>query len=800
MLISAGDIERGRFELMGTVPNIAARLSDAAGPHEIVVSDETLGPARRFFGAGAPSMLSVKGREAPILVYRIEARAETAAGAQARGRPRAPIVGRQTEFERLAQALDTACTGQPAGVEVVGPPGIGKTRLVEEFLHHARQCDCRVLRGSCESDLSSAPLQPFRQMLHSLGVVEPPSGPRAWGEWFERLAAEQPLVLFVDDWQWADDASHHVLAATQRLSTLRLLIVLTRRLSGAPAGITPGFEAIALAPLDDATAAQAVAAQLPGSDPFVVAQICARAGGNPLFIEELCHSAARGDSGRLAASSSPAGWINQLIESRVQHLSPTLVDMVRTAAVIGNSVPAWLLARIIGCAPDSSLVRDLAEHDFLFPGEHAGTLRFKHGVTRDVIYASVGLLARQLLHLRIGAALMQHAAASGEEDAEALALHFGAGGDPAMEAHYAERAGDRALAVSALDRARAHYRAALAALERGELAGVRALRWVDIVQRLAMVCMFDPERNQIGLMERAVALAERHGDAPGVARARHWLGCVNYALGEPRAAIAHGERALLQAEQAGDEPLAVQAMASLGEALAAAGQYARAAALLDRAIEVKRSHRSGRHTNVGLAYSLVCRGVLLGDHGRFATAARVFRPGAGMRRRLDAPDRRQHPGLARRGAAVAGPLGRGTPRGGRVGPHRRGDAQLVAVVDRACDRRLRAVDARAQAGGGGRHRRRHRLAVAARQRTVPLPEPRLVGRGPADAGPTGRGATACPAGAAAGPPRRPHRRWRWRAARWRARRRRRGGPTRHNASWPAPTAWRAGAIRRMNSP
>ena len=86
VLISAGDIERGRFELIGTVPNIAARLSDAAGPHEIVVSDETLGPARRFFGAGAPSMLSVKGREAPILVYRIEARAETAAGAQARGR------------------------------------------------------------------------------------------------------------------------------------------------------------------------------------------------------------------------------------------------------------------------------------------------------------------------------------------------------------------------------------------------------------------------------------------------------------------------------------------------------------------------------------------------------------------------------------------------------------------------------------------------------------------------------------------------------------------------------------------
>jgi class 3 adenylate cyclase/tetratricopeptide (TPR) repeat protein len=624
VLIGDGDIERGRFELMGTVPNIVARLSDAAGPHEIVVSDESLGPARRFFGAGAPSMLSVKGREAPILVYRIEALPDTAVSAESRTRPRAPLLGRQPEFERLTQALDRACNTQIAGVEVRGPPGIGKTRLIEEFLQQARQRDCLVLRGNCEADLSAAPLLPFRQMLQSLGVVEPPARPSAWADWFKHLAEEQPLVLFVDDWHWADDASHQVIAAAQRLADVRLLIVLTRRVSGAAGDAMPGFEAITLAPLDEHTAAQAVATQLPGADPFVVAQICARAGGNPLFIEELCHSAARGDSGRLSASSSPAGWVNQLIVSRVQLLSPALVEMVRTAAVIGNAVPAWLLARLTGCSPDSALLRELAEHDLLFPGEHAGTLRFKNGVTRDVIYASVGLLQRQVLHLRIGAALMQHAATGGEEDAEALALHFGAGGDPALEAHYAERAGDRAMALSALDRARVHYRAALAALEHGELEDERALRWVDIVQRLAMVCMFDPERSQIARAERAITLAQRQGDALRVATARHWLGCVHYALGEPRMAIRHGELALREAEQAGNAPLATQVVASLGEAHTAVGQYAMATALLDRAIEVKRQHRSGRRTNVGLAYSLVCRGAVLGDQGLFADASDCF--------------------------------------------------------------------------------------------------------------------------------------------------------------------------------
>ncbi|WP_395702552.1 ATP-binding protein [Aquabacterium sp.] len=625
VLIGTGDIERGRFELMGMVPNIAARLSDAAGPHEIVVSEETLGPARRFFRAGAPSMISVKGREAPILVYRIDAQGEESARTEVRSRPSAPLLGRQQELARLEQSLNDTLHGYPAGIEVAGPPGIGKTRLVEEFLGHARQHGCRVLRGGCDSG-GGAPLQPFREMLQSLGSVELPGSLRDWPERLLALAREQPLVAFIDDWQWADDASRQVLAAVQqRVSGAPLLIVLTRRLAGADAAPTPGVTTLALAPLPAATAAEAVAAQLPGADPFVVAQICADAGGIPLFIEELCHSAARGDRGRLAPPPSRAGWLNQLIESRVQDLGATLADLVRTAAVIGNVVPAWLLARITGISEHSPRVRELAEQDFLFPGERAGTLRFKHGVTRDVVYASIGLLQRQLLHLRVAVALMQHAARDGvPEDVEALALHFGAGGDPVLEAQYAERAGDHALAVSALDRARSHYRTALAALDRGELEGDAALRWADIVERLCMVCMFDPERSQIGLAERALALVERWGDPARIARARHWLGCVNYALGEARTAIVQGERALAEAEQAGDEPLAFQVVASLGEACTAAGRYDRALELLERAIAVKRRHRSGRRTNVGLAYSLVCRGVVLGDRGSFAAAAACF--------------------------------------------------------------------------------------------------------------------------------------------------------------------------------
>ena len=237
----------------------------------------------------------------------------------------------------------------------------------------------------------------------------------------------------------------------------------------------------------------------------------------------------------------------------------------------------------------------------------------------------MGLHVRQELHLRIADALRQHSATASQDEAlEALALHFDAGGDAVQAARYAEMAGDKALSASALDRARGLYRVALNALDRLPQNAEVALRWVNIVQRLGRVCVFDPVRSELALYVRAVELAERHGDVAAVARARHWLGYISYGLGDARAAIAHGERARAEAHAARDDKLAVQVVAALGEAYCAVAQYDRGLVLLDEAIAVKRQYRSRRHTNVGLAFSLVCRAYQLGDRGRFAQAHESF--------------------------------------------------------------------------------------------------------------------------------------------------------------------------------
>jgi tetratricopeptide (TPR) repeat protein len=251
-------------------------------------------------------------------------------------------------------------------------------------------------------------------------------------------------------------------------------------------------------------------------------------------------------------------------------------------------------------------------------------LRFKHGITRDVVYEAVGLHRREALHLRIAEALQQRSAGAAEEAPEVLAYHYAAGGRAIDAARYAEQAGDKALTASALDRAKAQYRAALAALDKLAPSTDTHRRWIAIAQRLGLASVFDASRDELQLFRRANEFARAVGDPATIARTQYWLGYISYALGDSRVSLQHCESALQAARHAGDDPLIVQIRATLGQARAAAGDYELALELLDEAITVKRKHRSGARPAVGFAYSLTCKGHALADRGLFAQAHECF--------------------------------------------------------------------------------------------------------------------------------------------------------------------------------
>lgn len=644
VLVNEGDQMRGRLELLGNAPNIAARLSEAAKRDEIIASEESLGLQSQFFETGQRFSLQLRGRATPLAAYRVFGRSAVGRRFEASmRRGLAPFVGRCAELATLDAALARTLQGRTLWLGIRAGAGVGKTRLTEEFLRRAADQHCRIHRGYCESYLSAEPLQPFLQMLRALdtrhdappelfAAQHSPPGQRADAvlNLLLALARRTPQLVFIDDLQWADDASlrllHRLRAAAERENLPLLLLTASRppSASALPGANDGDADLVELPPLTETEAARAVQQLLPQIDPFIAAEVQRHAGGNPLFIEELCHAAADAGEGQggMAAGQSSAAWLAALVESRVGRLPPQQAQLVRLAAVIGNVIPVWLLQALAGRGEQHPDVQALAAQDFIFPDQRPGHLRFKHGITRDVVYEATGLHERQALHRRISAELAAH---GGHDLHEQLAYHGAAANDWPAAAHHAEAAGDQALAASALDRAKKQFRAALAALEFLPDDAERRRRWVGIAQRLGMACVFDASQDDLRVLRHAADLARASGDAGLIARTEYWLAYVGYALGETRDSLRHARAAVEMAQDCGDNALLAQLPGTVGQLQAAAANYAQALPMLDLAIARQRARASKSAVNqIGLSFSLCCRAYVLGDQGHFAEAHEIF--------------------------------------------------------------------------------------------------------------------------------------------------------------------------------
>jgi class 3 adenylate cyclase len=483
--VIAGEIGSGPFgyTAVGEQVGMAQRMESMAPPGGVMLSVST---ARLVDGAatlGDPEMVRIKGANEPVTAYRL-----LGIGDRHRATERAEsnLVGRRWEMSVVEGLLGRALGGHGAVVEVVGEPGIGKSRLAREVAAMAAVRDAEVFSAFCESHTSQVPFHAVARLLRAATGVEEIDGQVARARVREqipdadpedvlllddllgiadlrtpipaidpdarrrRLAAlldaatlsrQSPAVFVVEDAHWIDEASESML--TDFLKVLRQtpsLVLITYRpeYHGALTRVA-GAHTVALAPLGDSETA-ALVAHLLGPDPSVDAlghRIAERAAGNPFFAEELVRElAARGvlrgkggayiSAAQVSKVSVPA-TLQATISARIDRLDPRAKRTLSAAAVIGSRFDLDLLTAL-GVEP---VVDELVSAQLI--DQVSSTRRpeyvFHHPLIHSVAYEAQLKSDRSDVHRRVAAAIEARELGLGDENAALIAKHVEAAGD-----------------------------------------------------------------------------------------------------------------------------------------------------------------------------------------------------------------------------------------------------------------------------------------------------------------------------------------------------------------------------------
>jgi class 3 adenylate cyclase/tetratricopeptide (TPR) repeat protein len=572
-----GPAYRRTYTVTGDSVNLAARLMARAEPGQILVANDVVERSRTRFDVSALEPFTVKGKAEPVHAYALG----RALGAAAVETERAPLVGRDQELAVLLAGLESLRAGSSVLVDLVGEPGLGKSRLVEEL--RARAGEIRTLSVECDEYASSTAYGVFGIVLHELLELAddaPPAEAEAallacvastaphlapWlpllgtplglelaetaetallDERFRRervheVTAEllgmlllEPTVLAFEDAHWMDDASAELLRHLAAQLELRpWMIVVTRREQDS--GFLPadgsGAVRIDLLPLRPEQASallQATTEEMPLL-PHELEALAERSGGNPLFLAELL-AAARQAGGIESLPDS----VESLLMAQIDRLSPADRRLLRSAAVLGAVFSPGLLADALGEAVDGAAWLRLG--DFLHE-QGDGTFRFRHALVRDAAYEGLSYRRRRELHSTVGLTIERDARKRGDDDAELLSLHFFYAHELEKAWHYSRTAGERAAAIYANVEAASFFERALAA--------ARA-HGIESDERVALLEALGDVRFRLGEFESGgVAFRHARGLLPSrsveSARLRLKEALVPYRLGRyPRALAA----------------------------------------------------------------------------------------------------------------------------------------------------------------------------------------------------------------------------------------------------------------------
>jgi class 3 adenylate cyclase/predicted ATPase len=656
-----GSAAHREYTVTGESVNLAARLVDQATSGEVLVSEAIHKAVGERFGMSVAGEVSLQGFARPVRIWRVSG--EIVATPASRGRP---FVGRKAELGQL-HALLEMCRDQARGhlVHVRGEAGIGKTRLVEELLQQAAAkgvsahkalvldfgagkgqdairaliasllglditADDAARRAAAARTITDGYLDGAQLIYLNdlLDLSQPPElraiydamdnaarleGKRRTAcDLIDRLSRREPRLLVVEDMHWADPITLGYLARlASAVADCAVLLVLTSRVEGDP--LDPAWRTSAgdvamttidLTPLRREEAFSLAAAVVDASTRF--AQTCIeRAGGNPLFLEQLLRTAED------ATDNAVPGSIQSVVLARMDMLQPRDRMALQAASVLGQRFELSELRAVLG---DAAYVCDELIQRFLIRPEGAGFL-FVHALIRDGAYASLLQPRRRELHRRA-------AAWFAGRDTALQAEHLDYAGDPAAPAGYLAAAREQARAY--------RYQRARRLVERGlALATTRADRFALASFNGEILRELGATSQSLAAYEQALAAAESSSDACRariglagcmrmldryddafrllneaeegadgldleLARLHHLQGNLCFPLGQIDRCRAEHDLALEHARRAGSVELEARALGGLGDADYMCGRMRTAADRFSACVELARREGLGR--------------------------------------------------------------------------------------------------------------------------------------------------------------------------------------------------------------
>jgi class 3 adenylate cyclase/pSer/pThr/pTyr-binding forkhead associated (FHA) protein len=549
-------------EVVGDAVNVAARLEQAATAGEVLIGADTYRLVRDTVNAEAVEPLEVKGKSRPVRAYRL---LDVVSGETGGAGPLdSPIVGRDRELEQLTEAFERTVTGKRCElVTVLGPAGIGKSRLVHELAERLED-RATTLKGRClpygegitfwpiaeiarevtgigegkqpeEVAANVAALLPddesasdvMRAVADAIGVADTTADTEeiAWAvrRLFEALARKRPVIVVFDDVHWAEptflDLIEDLVVESRDVPMLVICMARGELLESRPdwGAEIEHAGTLALDPLASADSERLIGNLLGVTELDEVGQrIVSTAEGNPLFLQETLRMLVddgllqrRGRRwravGELSAVAIPP-TIRALLAARLDRLSQAERLVLERAAIVGlefwRGAVAELLPEEIRSEMDTHLAA-LAGKELIRPGGTSfageGALRFAHLLIRDAAYEQMLKETRAELHERFVGWLARRAEARAVEYEEIIGYHL------EQAYRYREELGplgdrDVALARQAAQRLATAGRRALA---RGDMPAA-----VNLLERaVSLLPSGDPQHPDL-LLKLGIALAE----------------------------------------------------------------------------------------------------------------------------------------------------------------------------------------------------------------------------------------------------------------------------------------------------